>query len=116
MESLSSVFESQCVISVAIGLLLLVQAHPVTAELQISEFLAANEDTLADADGEYSDWIEIHNPDPSSASLVGHYLTDDPLDLTKWSFPDNAAVPGNGYVLVFASGQDRTERRMAHQL
>jgi len=93
---------------VVIGLLLLVQAHLVTAELQISEFLTANEDTLADDNGEYSDWIEIHNSDPSSASLVGHYLTDDPLDLTKWSFPDNAAVPGNGYVLVFASGQDRT--------
>jgi hypothetical protein len=91
-----------------VGLLLLVQTHFVFAELQISEFLAANADTLADGDGEFSDWIEIYNPDASSASLVGHFLTDDPADLTKWPFPEDAAVPGKGHVLVCASGNDRT--------
>ncbi len=79
----------------------------VIAELEISEFMAANVETLADADGDFPDWIEIFNSDVSSASLADHYLTDDPEDLTKWSFPEDAVVPGNGHVFVFASGKDQ---------
>ena len=30
--------------------------------LVISELMAANSATLADGDGSYSDWIELHNP------------------------------------------------------
>ena len=29
----------------------------------ISEFMADNDTVLADEDGDFSDWIEIHNPD-----------------------------------------------------
>lgn len=35
----------------------------------ISEFMASNSSSLADVDGEYSGWIEIHNPDASAVSL-----------------------------------------------
>ena len=34
------------------------QAEPI-----ISEFMASNSDVLADGDGNYPDWIEMHNPD-----------------------------------------------------
>lgn len=33
--------------------------------LRISEFMAVNNSGLQDADGEFSDWIEIHNPTPA---------------------------------------------------
>src|SRR5262245_10350533 len=76
------------------------------AQVIISEFLANNTKTLADQDGDYSDWIELHNASPVEANLGGWYLTDSTTDLPKWRFPV-AIVPANGYLLVFASGKNR---------
>lgn len=78
----------------------------LAGELIISEFMAANASTLADADGEYSDWIEIHNEGPAAASLANWYLTDKPGNLAKWRFPDVTLQP-DGYLVVFASGKNR---------
>src|SRR5262245_50508066 len=72
----------------------------------ISEFMAQNESVLADEDGAFSDWIEVHNPDQSPLNLDGYYLTDDPANLAKWRFPSNNLAAG-GYVVVFASGKNR---------
>jgi hypothetical protein len=68
----------------------------------ISEFMAINQSTLQDGDGTYSDWIEIHNPGDAPLNLAGWSLTDDPLDLTHWTFPD-VVLPTGGYLIVFAS-------------
>ena len=76
--------------------------------LLISEFMAANNSGTRDADGDFSDWIEIYNPGRAPVSLAGWYLSDDPLDLTKWRFPD-VTIAGQGFVLVFASDKDRTD-------
>jgi hypothetical protein len=74
----------------------------------ISEFMADNDGALVeDADGASSDWIEIHNPSGTAASLGGYFLTDDPADLRKWSFPPTT-LASNAYLLVFASGKNRT--------
>lgn len=74
----------------------------------ISEFMASNKQTLADADGRYSDWIELHNPDATAVSLDGWYLTDDAKDLKKWQIPAITLPPG-GYVVVFASDKNRRD-------
>lgn len=74
--------------------------------LVISEFQALNENTLADEEGDYSDWIEIYNPNETDFALAGFHLTDDPRDLQKWTFPDVRIAPFE-YLLVFASGKDR---------
>jgi hypothetical protein len=68
--------------------------------------MAANETGLRDEDGEFSDWIEIHNPDATPVSLGGYYLTDSARNLNKWRFPDVTLNPG-AYLVVFASGKDR---------
>ena len=62
----------------------------------------------ADADGDFSDWIEIHNPDAAAVPLAGYHLTDDPTDLTKWTFPA-VTLDAGGYLVVFASNKDRTD-------
>ncbi|MED5471640.1 MAG: hypothetical protein VX577_07815, partial [Verrucomicrobiota bacterium] len=54
----------------------------------ISEFMANNESVLADTDGDFSDWIEIYNPDNTDYNLQGLYLTDSADNLTKWQFPE----------------------------
>ena len=87
---------------------LLVPARAVRADPVISEFLAANTTTIVDNDGAYSDWIEIFNPDPQPASLAGWYLTDTATDKKKWAFPD-VTVPAGGYLLVWASNQNRRD-------
>src|SRR5687768_8854099 len=76
--------------------------------LIISEFMAANNSGLRDADSEFSDWIEIYNPERAAVSVGGWYLSDDSLDLKKWQFPD-VTIPGQGFVVVFASGKNRRD-------
>ncbi len=79
--------------------------HPA-GHLVISEFMAANESSLADEDGALSDWIEIFNPTSQAVNLGGYYLTDDRSNPTQWAFP-STNLPAGGYLIVFASGKDR---------
>src|SRR5688572_1087506 len=65
----------------------------------INEFLASNDDTNKDEDGDKSDWIEIYNPNPTAISLNGYFLTDKASELTQWKFPD-VSIAGDGYLLV----------------
>ncbi|MCB0033099.1 MAG: lamin tail domain-containing protein [Anaerolineales bacterium] len=78
------------------------------AELVVITEIAAVDgaNAMMDEDGDFSDWVEIHNPSHQSLDLNGWYLTDDPLTLTQWQLP-SIIVPPNGYLLVFASGKDR---------
>jgi hypothetical protein len=80
---------------------LLMAVEPV-----INEFLAQNTANITDEDGTFSEWIEIRYPNPTSISLNGYYLTDSAANLTQWQFP-NVSIPGNGFVLVWASSKDR---------
>ena len=75
--------------------------------LIISELQAVNNSTIRDEDGEYPDWIEIHNPTQQDQNLDGWFLTDTALTLTKWRFPD-IAIPAGGYLVIFASDKNRT--------
>lgn len=72
--------------------------------LFINEFMAANSRTLADEAGDYDDWIELYNSGDAAVSLKGLYLTDDLAAPEKWSFPDTA-IPGGGYLLVWADDE-----------
>jgi|GEM_PF-472866 len=70
----------------------------------ISEFMASNDSTLDDGDGNPSDWIEIHNFGAADVNLDGWYLSDRSNNLTKWPFP-SVVVPAGGFLVVFASNQ-----------
>ena len=95
---------SWCVLSLLF--LLLISAMASASDLLISEFMADNGSTLADEDGDFSDWIEIVNVSSGSVDLNGWYLTNDSVDLTKWIFPSVTLEPGE-YLVVFASEKDR---------
>ena len=62
----------------------------------------------SNVDGEYPDWIELHNPTGTAVDLFGYGLTDDPARPFKWTFPAVALEPG-AYLMVFASGKDKQE-------
>ncbi len=72
----------------------------------ISEFMAINNTTLADEDGDYSDWIELYNSSASTVNLHGWYLTDRATNLTHWKFPSTNLGPSS-FMVVFASNKDR---------
>ncbi|WP_425396101.1 CotH kinase family protein [Aeoliella sp.] len=74
----------------------------------ITEFVASNDNSLDDGDGNSSDWIEIYNPTKDAIDLAGWHLTDKADNLDKWTFPSlsqSILSPGE-YLVVFASGQE----------
>ncbi|HBO50586.1 MAG TPA: hypothetical protein DD471_01275, partial [Planctomycetes bacterium] len=90
----------------AILLACLVPAPGVIADVVITELMADNDGTLADEDGDFSDWLELHNIGTDSVDLDGWLLFDDP-DGLGWRFPSIVLGPDE-FVVVFASGKDRS--------
>ncbi len=86
-----------------------VKAGPI-----ISEFLASNQSSLKDEDGESGDWIEIHNPENLEADLTGYSLSDDPETPKKWTFPAGTSLPAFGRIIVFSSGKNRLDPNRLH--
>lgn len=80
--------------------------RPEAGTLVISEFVASNGASLADEDGDFSDWIEIYNPGSRPVNLSGWALTDALDQPDRWTFP-NRTLESRQYLVVFASGKDR---------
>jgi len=74
-------------------------------DLIITEFMAENDNTLDDEDGDSSDWIEIFNAGTNTVNLNGWSLTDSQGN-AGWRFPATN-LPVNSFMVVFASGKDR---------
>ncbi len=74
--------------------------------LYINEFMASNDTTIADENGDYDDWIEIYNPNNYAVNIGGFYITDDLTDLTNWQIPDTdsaaTTIPAGGFLLLWA--------------
>jgi hypothetical protein len=86
----------------ALGAVSAAHATPI-----ISEFMASNNSTLADQDGDYADWVEIYNPDTVADNLQGWYLTNSATALTKWTIPAVTLQPGTS-IVIFCSGKNYT--------
>ena len=67
----------------------------------INELMATNTQSLADPQGQYEDWLELHNLTNDTIDLTGMYLTDKINNLKKWGFPENTTIPARGYLLVW---------------
>lgn len=67
-----------------------------------------NGSTLADADGDYSDWIELYNTGDMPVDISGCGLTDDMNYPFKWTFPP-IEIPPHGFLLIFASDKNRRD-------
>lgn len=78
------------------------------AQVRLTEFMASNESGKKDQDGEFSDWVEIHNAGADAVNLLNWSLTDKADNKNKWSFPAVSLAPG-GYLVVFASEKNRND-------
>ena len=76
------------------------------SQVIITEFMAGNSHTLADADGDFSDWIELQNISATNVNLANWALTDSAGNPAEWLFPSTNIAPG-GFMVVFASGKNR---------
>ncbi|MCB0761162.1 MAG: CotH kinase family protein [Flavobacteriales bacterium] len=70
----------------------------------INEFMAFNSAVVADGTGDYDDWLELYNNASYTVSTSGLFLTDDPLNLTKWAMPDVSIAP-DGYAIFWLDEQ-----------
>ncbi len=82
-------------------------ASPLT--VVISEVMATNTRTVADGQGQFEDWIELHNTGKEPVDLAGAYLSDDAAFPKKWMFPAGSLVAPGGYLIVWADedGQEK---------
>ena len=74
----------------------------------INELMASNNITAADEYGEYNDWIEFYNNSSSAVDLSGYFLSDDPLNVTKWSFPVGTTIDAGDYLIVWADNDGQS--------
>jgi hypothetical protein len=81
----------------------------------INEVMSSNVMYLADEDGDYPDWIELHNSGPVAIDLIGYHLSDDIADLQKWQLPV-CTIPPAGFLLAFASGKDKSVDQLGEHL
>ncbi|MFT4601965.1 MAG: hypothetical protein ACI857_002151 [Arenicella sp.] len=70
-------------------------------DLVINEFMAINEQTLTDENGEYEDWIEFYNTTLYKINTAGIYLSDDYAVPLKWELPNTVIEPGE-YMIIWA--------------
>ena len=111
----------------------IVTSEPQTVHLQITprpfvinEIMASNAETLetiirASTDAEFEgevltpDWFEIRNLVGTPINIGGLHLTDDADDKTKWQIPLGTIIPPEGYLVIFASGEDVTDPSLDQQ-
>lgn len=82
-----------------------------SGQVVLNEFMASNTSTVVSNSiaGEFHDWIELKNTSQAEVDLGGWHLSDDFSDLKRWSFPVGTKIPANGYLVVFASGENQTD-------
>jgi hypothetical protein len=61
----------------------------------INEVMSRNTSSIQDNEGNYSDWIELHNPTNTVWNTADYFLTDNYEYLNKWPLPELSILPGN---------------------
>ena len=78
-------------------------------DVVINEFMASNDTTQVDQDGEYDDWIELYNNSNLDIDLSGYFLSDDSEDIMSWQIPAGTVISANGYLMIWADKDEEQE-------
>ena len=70
--------------------------------LVISEIMSSNTSTIQDPQGDYDDWIEIHNTTSAPIDLSDFFLSDNASRPLKWQFPEGTRIGAGERLLVWA--------------
>jgi spore coat protein CotH len=71
-------------------------------DVVINEIMASNATIIADQDGEFDDWIELYNLSSNTIDLGGWSISDNPDNLTKFTFANGTTIAPNGYLSIWA--------------
>jgi len=103
-----ALFRLHLIPALALAALTSLAVPALAQQVVISEFMADNEDGIADEDGDREDWIELRNTTASPVNMQGWYLSDSSTRRNKWPFPA-VTIPAGGTLLVWASEKDRRD-------
>jgi len=73
--------------------------------LVINEFLASNNTTITDENGEFDDYVEIYNPGSEAADMGGMFLTDQLGFPTQYRIPAGVSIPAGGHLVFWCDSQ-----------
>ena len=97
-----------CVFLVAVLVLSAQSVCAATVLLLLNEVVASNSRLNKDPQGQFEDWIELHNTGTASFNAAGLYLTDDVATPMRWRIPADrpalTTIPARGYLLIWADG------------
>ncbi len=87
---------------------LLLSVNGFTQNVRINEVQASNATTFLDGAGDFDDWIELFNAGDEALVLNGWHLSDNPNNLTKWTFPSSPEIllPPGGFLVLIADGEE----------
>nr|HPR33027.1 chitobiase/beta-hexosaminidase C-terminal domain-containing protein [Prolixibacteraceae bacterium] len=84
-------------------LVLFLSSH---AQIVINEASNRNLSQIMDEDGDFNDWIELHNTQSTDVDLNGWALSDSRKNPSKWLF-GSGIIPARGYRVIHASDKNR---------
>lgn len=74
----------------------------IQSNVVINEVMAENNNSVADQDGEFDDWVELYNVTGSAINLSGYHLSDRPnANPLMWQIPAGTVIPANGYLIIW---------------
>ena len=68
-------------------------------DVVINEVMSSQDTLIADANGQFTDWIELYNSGEKEVDLTGWWLSDKAAEPDKWTFPATTIAPGQ-YLLI----------------
>ena len=64
--------------------------------------MATNKSIIKDEAEETEDWIELYNNTDQEIDLSGYYVSDNPDNLTKFTFGEDIKIKAKDYLIVWA--------------
>ena len=77
-----------------------------SGQILINELMAGNDDTVADENGDFDDWLELYNPGSVAVDISGWLLGDDVFtDFDPWTFPKGTTIEPGGFLVVWCDDE-----------
>lgn len=76
------------------------------AQIVINEFMASNNNTIADNEGEFDDWLELANNSADTINLFGWYLSDNASNPFKHQLSDSIFILPYSFFLFWADDDE----------
>jgi hypothetical protein len=85
-------------------------AGVAASNVVLNEFMADNDNVIADPAGDFDDWVELYNSGSSPVLLTGMYLTDNADNFVKWQFTQpNLMINPDEYLLVWCDDEEEED-------